>query len=365
VTQNSLAVVQVGDRQFEYHEFPIPEIGPDEGLLRIDRSGVCGADVQIYNGDVKENNFGYPTIVGHEPLGTIQTVGEKAAERWGVQVGDRVILEATVPCGKCKFCAGGNTTSCIDRKNYGYTRTSVAPSLWGSFAQYVYMHPRAVVHKIDRSVPLDVAATYNVIACGLGWTVDTGGAQEGDTVVVLGAGQRGLACALAAKSVGAERVIITGLARDRHKLEIAKQLGADVAVNVEEDDIVEVVNDLTQGKLADVVLDIVPDAPHTVVEAVDMCRSKGTVVLAGLKGDRPVPNFMTDNIVRKAITVKGAWGKRSRSYVEAITLMESGRYPLEILHSATFPLERAADAIAALAGGDPNAICVSISPNGE
>jgi threonine dehydrogenase-like Zn-dependent dehydrogenase len=365
MTQNARAVVQVGDRQFEYHEFPIPEIGPDDGLLRIDRSGVCGADVQIFNGDVKENNFGYPTIVGHEPLGTVERLGENAAKRWGVQVGDRVILEATVPCGRCTFCAGGNTTSCTDRKNYGYTRTSVAPSLWGSFAQYVYMHPRAVLHKIDRSVPLDVAATYNVVACGLGWTVDTGGAQAGDTVVVLGAGQRGLACALAAKSVGAEQVVVTGLARDRHKLEIARKLGADVTVNVEEQNVVDVVRGLTGGKLADVVLDIVPDAPHTVVEAIDMCRPKGTVVLAGLKGDRPVPDLMTDNIVRKAITVKGAWGKRSRSYTEAISLMESGRYPLGIMHTGTFPLERAADAIAALAGGDPNAICVSISPNGD
>jgi threonine dehydrogenase-like Zn-dependent dehydrogenase len=161
-------------------------------------------------------------------------------------------------------------------------------------------------------------------------------------------------------------VIITGLAKDKHKLEIARQLGADVAVNVEEDNIVEVVNDLTGGKLADVVLDIVPDAPHTVVEAVDMTRSKGTVVLAGLKGDRPVPNFMTDNIVRKALTVKGAWGKRRQAYVDAIALMESGQYPLELLHTGkAFPLERAADAIATLAGGDPNAICVSLSPNGE
>jgi threonine dehydrogenase-like Zn-dependent dehydrogenase len=364
MTRSSLAVVQTGDRTYEYQEFALPAIGPDEGLLRIDRSGVCGADVQIYNGDVKENNFGYPTVVGHEPLGTIEQLGERAAERWGVQVGDRVIVEATVPCGECKFCAGGNTTSCIDRKNYGYTRTSVEPSLWGSFAQYLYLHPRAKLHKIDRSVPLDIAATYNVVACGLGWALDTGGVEAGDTVVVLGAGQRGLACVLAAKSAGAERIVVTGLGRDAYKLEVAKKLGADVTVNVEEQDVVQIVNELTGGAGADVVLDIAPDAPQTVIESIAMVRAKGTVVLAGLKGDRPA-NLLTDEIVRKGLTVKGAWGKRSRSYVEAIALMESGRYPLDLLHSGRFPLERAADAIAALAGGDPKAITVSISPNGD
>src|SRR5439155_16922224 len=135
---DSRAVVQVGARQYEMNSFPLPKIGADEGLLRVDRNAICGSDVQMYNGDVFENNFGYPTIPGHEPVGTIIDLGEKAAERGGARVGDRVILEGTVPCGECRFCKEGTTTSCIDRRNVGYTRSSVAPHLWGGFAEYLH-----------------------------------------------------------------------------------------------------------------------------------------------------------------------------------------------------------------------------------
>jgi threonine dehydrogenase-like Zn-dependent dehydrogenase len=366
MTDGALAVVQIGDREYEYKRFPLPEIGPDDGLLKVDRCGICGADVQIFNGDVKENNFGYPTIPGHEPLGTIVELGENAANRWGVELGDRVIIEATVPCGICKFCAGGNTTSCIDRKNLGYTRTSVAPSLWGGFAEYLYMHPRSKVHKVARDVPLDAAATFNALACGIGWAVHDAGTGPGDTVVVLGAGQRGVMSVLAAKDAGAERVIITGLGRDKHKLEAAMKLGADVAVNVEEQDIVEVVRELTGGDLADVVLDLAPDAPGTVVDAIEIARPKGMVLLAGLKGSRSVEGLLTDKIVHKALTVKGAWGKKSAAYTRAIEIMESGRYPLEMLHTRSYSLDQAADAIAALAGqSEEDVVCLSISPNGD
>src|SRR5918992_6414474 len=90
------AAVQVAPRQIELREFPRPTIGPDDGLLRVEANGICGSDVESYRGHLGMGRG--PTIPGHEPMGIIEEIGDRAAERWGVQPGDRVALEVIVPC---------------------------------------------------------------------------------------------------------------------------------------------------------------------------------------------------------------------------------------------------------------------------
>lgn len=355
------AAVQVGPRQIELRELPRPRIGPDDGLLRIEVCGICGSDVEQYQGHFSPR---LPSIPGHEPLGIVEEVGERAAARWGVKPGDRVALEIIVPCGHCDRCLAGGYLACPNRHGvYGYTPLDQAPHLWGGYAEHVYLHPNAILHPMRADIPADVAVMFNPLGAGVRWTCDLGGTGLGDTVLILGPGQRGLASVIAARAAGAGTVIVTGLTRDSAKLELARDLGADHTIDVEQEDTVERVREITGGRLADVVLDVTPVATEPVRDAIEAVRHGGRVVLAGLKGRRPV-ELVSDRIINKAITVVGAYGVGSKAYRQAIRIIESGRFPLERLHTHTFELADTAKAIETLAGEVPGetAVHVSIRP---
>jgi threonine dehydrogenase-like Zn-dependent dehydrogenase len=301
-------------------------------------------------------------------LGIIEQVGERAAARWGVKPGDRVAPESYIPCRHCAYCFSGNYTSCqgAGRRSHGYTPLEVGPGVWGAYANYMYLHPNTIVHKISNDLPADIAAMYNPLGAGVRWAAHMPQTQLGDTVVILGPGQRGLSCVIGARSVGAGTIIITGLSRDRTKLQLARELGADYTINVEEDNAVERVRDITRGAGADVVVDVSAFATQPILDAVDMVRQGGTIILAGLKGDQARTNLTTDLIVRKALTVKGAYGVDAAAYRQAIRIIESGRYPLEKLHTHTFPLKDVVEAIETLAGhvpGQQDAVHVTLDPS--
>lgn len=360
----SIAAVQLGPKHLELQEFPLPEIGPDDGLLKVERCGVCGTDVEQYDGELPWVD--YPVIPGHEPVGIVERLGEHAAERWGVEVGDRVVVEAPIPCRNCEECAVGHFNNCRHQYTLGFTPVSRAPSLYGGYAQYLYLPPNATLHHMSKSVPIDIAPFYNALTCGVNWASEVGGVKLGDTVVILGSGQRGIACAMVAKAVGAETVIMTGLSRDEHRLSIARQLGVDVTIDVDREDVRARVAELTHDRLADVVIDVVPRVASTVADAVEIVKPLGTVVIAGLKGETPVPALFSDHITMKAITIRGVRSKSSKSFPLAIQMLESKRFPLDLLAPRSYGLADAGKAIDDLAARVPGSqsICVSISPDG-
>ncbi|MFW3169008.1 zinc-dependent alcohol dehydrogenase [Geodermatophilus sp. CPCC 206100] len=360
------AAVQVGPRKIEIQEFPRPETGADDGLLRLEANGLCGSDVEFYKGHLRQDMPAF--VPGHEPMGIIEEVGENAAKRWGVQPGDRVALEVVIPCRSCFDCLTGNYQACRNRVGgHGVTPVDVAPSLWGGFAEYMYLAPGAVVHKIDETLPTEVAAMYNSMGAGVRWALHYGQVQFGDTVLVLGSGLRGIAAVIAAKAAGAGRVVVTGLEADAHKLALAREFGADETVVVDGDEAVDVVDrvrDLTGGRGVDVTLELTPMAAGPVTDALLATKHGGRVVLAGIKGDREIP-VRTDLIINRALTVQGAYGVDAKAMAEAIALIESRRFPLERMHTHTFGLEDTAHAIEVLAGEVPgeNAVHVSVHPN--
>jgi threonine dehydrogenase-like Zn-dependent dehydrogenase len=353
------AAVQIGPRQIEIQEFPRPEVGPDNGLLRIEANGICGSDVETYKGHL--GGARAPFIPGHEPLGIIEEVGERAAQRWGVQPGDRVALEVIVPCRSCQRCLTGQYQSCRNRTvGHGVTPLTVAPGLWGGLAEYLYLSPGVVMHPVDKTLPAEIAVMYNPIGAGVRWACHLGGVGLGDTVLVLGTGQRGLAAVIAARAAGAGTIIVTGLASDAHKLALAREFGADHTIVVDELNTVERVTELTDGQLADVTLELTPMATAPITDALLATRHGGRVVLAGLKGDQEVP-LRTDLIINRALTIKGAFGVDARAYAEAIRLIESRRFPLEKLHTHTFGLDDVNLAIQTLAGEVPDQAAVHVS----
>jgi threonine dehydrogenase-like Zn-dependent dehydrogenase len=360
------AAVQTGPRQIELREFPRPVTGPDDGLLRVEANGICGSDVETYRGHLGGPRPAF--IPGHEPLGIVEEVGERAAERWGVQPGDRVALEVIVPCRACQDCLTGRYQFCRNRKyGHGVTGIDTEPALWGGLAEYMYLSPTSVLHKMDRSLPVELAAMYNSMGAGVRWACHLGEVGLGDTVLVLGAGQRGIAAVVAARAAGAGTVIITGLAADAHKLAAAREFGADHTIVVDGDagqDTVARVEEITGGQMADVVLELTPMAAEPVSDALQAVRRGGRVVLAGLKGNREIP-LRTDVIINRALTVRGAFGVDARGMAAAIALIESRRFPLEKMHTHTFGLDDAALAIETLGGEVPGerAIHVSVHPS--
>jgi threonine dehydrogenase-like Zn-dependent dehydrogenase len=364
--RSARAAVLVQPKTLELREFPLPAIGPDEALLRIEASGICGTDYEQYEGDVPPHEYytPFPVVPGHEPLGIITEIGDRARERWGVSVGDRVAVRSGYGCGRCEACARYEPRACRTRGGtYGFTDVRKAPSLWGGYAEYMYLSPLSVVRRMDPSLPAEVAVLFNPLAAGLSWAWSVPHTRRGERVVILGSGQRGLCCVVAAREADASQIVITGLTRDAHKLAVARELGADLAIEVETTDVVTAVRDATGGG-AHVVVDTTPFAPQSLTHAVAIAIRRGRIVLAGLKGRRPTPDLFADDIIYKELTVQGVLSMPYEDFERAVALIESRKYPLEKLHTHSFPIEQAEQAILTLAGAMPgmNAIHIAIAP---
>ena len=343
--KNSFAMVQTGVRSLEPRDIPIPEIDENSAILELEACGICGSDYEQYEGALRTP---MPVVPGHEPLGRIAKIGDVAAARWGVDVGDRVAVETMLSCRHCATCFGGRYHLCENRRIYSYIPLTESPGLWGGYSQYMYLHANSVVHPMDPTIPAEIAVMFNPLGAGFRWSVELPQTQPGDSVVILGPGQRGLASVVACRAVGAGTIIVTGLAADARKLEVARAFGADHTIDVENEPAVERVKALTNGG-ADVVVDVSAYATQPVRDALDMVRPGGTIVLAGVKGFKPVDNFVSDLIVMKEINIRGAIGVTSSGYRAAINLIQSGKVELSRMHTHDFRLEEADLAIRTLA----------------
>jgi threonine dehydrogenase-like Zn-dependent dehydrogenase len=350
------AAVLIEERRIELDEFPLPKIGPDEGLLRVEACGLCGTDVEVYDGAFEAMGLPFGIIPGHEPVGIIEEIGDTAAKRWGVSQGSRVVVEPLIGCGFCRACLTGKYRMCRTGRpgtpiaGYSFIPTSVAPALWGGYAEYMYLDPHTVLHEVSTDIPAELAALYQPIAAGIRWAGHEAGTKIGDTVVILGPGQRGLGSVIAAREAGAHNIIVTGLASDAHKLDLAREFGAHHTVVVDEEDTVARVRELTDGEGADVVLDTTPVAQEPVVHTLEIAKPGGTIMLAGMKGSgRTIPGFSSDVVMLKELTIKGMNGQDLRAVEPALRLIESRKYPLEKMHTHTFALEDAEQAILTLA----------------
>jgi threonine dehydrogenase-like Zn-dependent dehydrogenase len=341
---------------------PLPEIGPDEALVRVEACGICGSDYEQFRG---ETDTPTPVVPGHEPLGIVAEIGERAAARMGVEAGDRVAVRSRYGCGTCESCARGDHHRCANGGNYGFTLVDREPGLWGGYADYLYIAPASVLWKMRSELPATTAVLFNPLGAGFDWAVSVPQLQAGDDVVVLGAGQRGLACVIAARVAGAGRIVVTGLGRDAHKLALAREFGADLAIDVEQADPVAAVMELTGGKGARVVVDTTPYAADAVTQAVAVVARGGTVVLAGLKGGRLVQDFPSDDVALRELTIRGVRGVHQEAFVRAIELIEEGDLPLGKLNTHTFDVTDAERAVRTLAGDYPDErpIHVAIVPS--
>lgn len=356
--ETSKAAVLVGPHRIEIRELPLPEIGPDDGLMRVEACGVCGADWPPYLGELFDS-YEVPLILGHEVVGRVERIGARASERWGVVEGDRIILEEPLPCGDCDWCRAGHYQGCAAPR-YGGKAVRLGSGLWGGYSEYMYLDPHALVHKMSTSVPVELAPLFVPISNGIYWVQKVGGAGPGSTVLIEGPGQHGLGCVVGAKEAGADCVIVTGLARDARRLALARELGADFTIAIDTEDAVARVREITDGKMAGTVVNVTAGAPRALSMAVDLAGAMATVVVAGT-AHAPAQDFMPDKIMAKELTLKGVRGRYADAIKPAIALIESGKYPLHKLSTHTFPIEATEQAIKTVGGqGEADAIHVSV-----
>jgi threonine dehydrogenase-like Zn-dependent dehydrogenase len=303
-------------------------------------------------------------------VGTIAKLGDIAAKHWGLKVGDMVALEEYLPCGHCADCRSGEFRACEETDNkapgalrYGTTGIDTAPSLWGGYSEYQFLHPRSVFHHVPDGVEPRIAAMALPIGNGFQWAYLDGGAGPGQTVVVQGPGQQGLACVIAAKVAGASTVICTGLSSDAHRLEIAKRLGADHVVMVDKESLPDAVNRITNNKGADLVLDVSSGGANEVIGGgLQILKKRGKLLSAAYKRKK-LAEFDLDIVIAKRATVRGARGHSFQAVELALDLMARKTVDLSLLSTHHFGLDQVDHALRLVSGEiQDGAIHVTINP---
>ncbi|HEX6311717.1 MAG TPA: zinc-binding dehydrogenase [Acidimicrobiia bacterium] len=358
------ALVLERPRTLVHRELPVPPLGDDDALLRVEACGLCGTDHEQFSGALHP---GYPFVPGHETVGTVEEIGSAAARRWHVERGDRVAVEVFQSCGRCDPCRRGTYRRC-ERHGladmYGCIPVEKPPGLWGGYAERQYLGADSLLVPVPPGLDPVLATLFNPIGAGIRWGATVPGTKPGDVVAVLGPGVRGLATAAAAKEAGAAFVIVTGLgARDARRLALAGSFGADVVVDVGERDPVRTLRDAAGG-LADVVVDVTAKAPAAFAQALALARPGGTVVVAGTRGVPEAPGFGPDVIVAKELHVVGALGVDADAYRAAFDVLTSGRYPFAELPRRVAGLDDAEDLIRTMAGesGEPPPVHAVVVP---
>lgn len=362
------AAVLTGPGSIELRTIERPRLPDDDwAWLRVEACGLCGTDVEQFDGSFTGSGWpAGPMILGHEVVGVIEQIGDTTSQRWGVVAGDRVAVEPSIPCGSCQHCLTGEYVSCCGWPTrplaYGFVPLSAEPMLWGGWSEHMALHPLSVVHRVPDGLDPGTATLFNALGAAHEWTVRRSGLAAGQSVLVLGAGQRGLASVVAARAAGAGLVVVSGTAHDHRRLRRAVDLGADRTVDIDAEDLATAVRETTARRGIDVVVDTSAGAVEPIAQAIDCVADGGTVVLGGLKQGRRAA-LDVDQVVLRAIRIQGARSAGWPAYHRALELL--GDNPgLGALRTHVFGLEGAADAMAVLRGDDPDRVYVGIDPAG-
>jgi len=328
------AVICHGPENYQLEQVPVPKPASGEALVQVEATGICASDLKCYHGAAKfwgdANRPAWAeteVIPGHEFVGKVVQLDDVAAERWDIAVGDRVVAEQIVPCWKCRYCVNGEYWMCAPHDMFGFKRRTP-----GGMAEYMVYNKDALVYKISSDLPPAHAAFTEPLSCAL-HAVERGDIKFEDTVVVAGCGPIGLGMIAGAKSKNPKTVIALDMAQD--KLEIAKECGADVIINIGQKDPVATVKDMTGGYGADVYLEGTGH-PSAVSQGLNILRKLGTYVEYSVFGsDVSVDwSIISDD---KELDVRGAH-LGPECWPAAIRMLESGRLPMDRICTHQVPL---------------------------
>lgn len=357
--------IKTGAEQTELRRYPRPELGDDEGMLRIEACGVGGAEPEIYRAADKWA----PVAMGHQIVGSIAAIGRKAQAMWKVAPGERIVIQEYLPCKACKWCLKGEYRFCPDADFFGSSRPrrfglidpTEPPHLVGGFAEYIHLPWNTVFHKIPQDLPAELATLAIPIGNGVQWATLDVNAGPGKTVLIIGPGQQGLGAVLGAKDAGSAKIILAGKgARDRSRLELAPELGADDVIDVEHETLLDGLRRILgpDGGL-DVVVDTTGDPGGANMDQYLEMANYGAWLWVNAM-DRGVP---VKAVKQKYLTVRSGRGRSWWAVDTALRIITSRRFPLEKMCTDTFGLDDVDLAIKATAGREvEGAIHVIVDP---
>jgi len=322
------AVVVRAPMAFDVEDVPAPETPAGGLLLDVKACGLCGSDLRTLRSGHRKVTF--PYVIGHEICGVVAETGPGYAGPW--QVGDLLSMGPVVYCGRCDFCLEGQFELC---ENY----REIAQAWPGGLAEQMAVPAEAIRLGVIERVPAGVdpgsAAIAEPISSCLN-AQERGRVGLGDTVVIIGSGPIGCIHIALARLHGADRVIIADINAER--LRLAASFEPDAAIDVSQSDLVSEVRRLTSGKGADVVVTATP-APAAVVQAVEMARKGGRILLfGGLPKDDSKPPVDMNLVHYNALALIGATTFAPRHYRLAVKLVASNRIPVDRLITHRFPL---------------------------
>ena len=316
-------------------QVPVPEVGEDDVLIRVLRTGVCGTDLHIYRWDPwAQHNVKVPLVVGHEFAGEIVALGQGVRD---LALGDLVSGEGHLVCGRCRNCMAGRRVQCARTDSVGVSHP-------GAFAEYISL-PATNVWRHRPGIELDVAAIFdpfgNAVHTALTFPV------LGEDVLVTGAGPIGIMAAAVARHAGARHVVITDVSA--YRLELARKLGVTLALHAEQDSMAAAMDELRIVEGFDVGFEMSGQASALLGMLEVMCHG-GRIAMLGL----PTENFGIDwaHLVTNMLTIKGIYGRQMfETWYWMSVFVESG---LDISPVVThrFPAEQFEEAFAVLESGN-------------
>ncbi|MGA0845115.1 MAG: L-threonine 3-dehydrogenase [Luteolibacter sp.] len=289
-------------------DVPDPEPGINDVLIKVRKTGICGTDLHIYNWDAwARKTIPVPMVVGHEFVGEVVSVGANVSD---FHPGEIVSAEGHVVCGRCRNCLAGRRHLCKDTQGIGVNRT-------GAFAQYISVPMTNVWHH-DPNIDEEVASIFDP----LGNAVHTALSFDllGEDVLITGAGPIGAMAAAVAKHAGARHVVITDV--NDYRLDLAKTLGADLAINVTQQDLNSVQKMLGMKEGFDVGLEMSgnPSAFRSMIDS--MCHG-GKIALLGIPGDEMAIDW--NKVIFNMLTIKGIYGREMyETWYKMSVMLQSG-----------------------------------------
>ena len=313
-----------GPGHVQMTDVPVPKAGPDQVQIAVQAAGICGTDVHIYH-----DTFPYvpPVILGHEFSGQVTAVGDDVS---GIEVGDRVMAETTaVLCGTCRFCQSGRTNSCAARRVYGV-------HVDGGFTEFAVVR-QAAIHHLPDNVDYIAGAMTEPLAVCVHALIERARVAAGDIVLVTGPGPIGLLAGMVAKAHGAT-VIIAGTAKDATRLELARTVGADLTVKVDEEDLWERIQPFCEDH-GGVDITVEASGASPAVEAGYRCTRKGgTILQLGLFEGAVTVDY--SQIAFRELSVIGSFAHCWSSFDMALELMAKGIIDVQPLVSAIVALDQ-------------------------
>lgn len=306
---------------------PVPTIqNPDDVLIRIGATGVCGSDLHGYSG--KTGRRTPPQVMGHETAGTIVEIGVGVT---GFTHGERVALQPVKFCGNCTFCRTGKTSLCVSRAVLG-----VHPQAGGAFAQYV-VWPQRCLYKIPETLSFADASFAEPIGVCV-HALRLADFKPYDNVAVVGCGPIGLITLSILARMGLRRLFASD--RSDERLAVAKTLGATHILNPDRDDLITIVQAETNGLGADVTIEAVGIGP-TAQNAVDLCKNGGTAIWIGNSAKKIEIDMQS--IVTREVRVQGSYAMNDNDFAQALAMLEGGAIDTTTLLTRVVGLSQSAN----------------------